>query len=216
MSRFTDFLIKNRLFVLLGIFAVTAAFGWECRKLNISTNFNELLPQDHEYIKIHNQFRETFGGANFLVMMVSVKEGDIFNAKTLEKVRSITNELEKVPGIDRYKILSMASRKIKNPKITSWGIEATPLMWPEVPKTEEKMKKLREAVYSNEAYYGSYVSFDSKKCLIFADFFEEELDYSKIYTALEKLRSETEDDNTMVSSWGTPCTWGWLLATSGS
>jgi len=204
MGRFTDFIIKNRLFVLMLILAVTVLFGWQCRKLTISTNFNELLPQNHEYIKIHNEFRETFGGANFLVMMVSVKEGDIFNTKTLEKVRYITNELEKVPGVDRYKIISMASRKIKNPKITSWGMEAKPLMWPDVPKTQEDMKKLREAIYSNEAYYGSYVSFDSKKCLIFADFFEEELDYTKIYNALEKLRADTEDENTTVSIVGHP------------
>ena len=204
MEKFADFVIRHRLLVLCIIGAITLLFGWECRKLTISTNFNELLPQDHEYIKIHNEFRETFGGANFLVMMVSVKEGDIFNAKTLEKVRHITNELEKVPGVDKYKILSMASRKIKNPKITSWGMEATPLMWPEVPKTEEEMKKLREAVYSNEAYYGSYVSFDSKKCLIFADFFEEELDYTKIKTELDRLRLETEDANTTVSIVGHP------------
>ena len=106
MEKFADFVIKHRLMVLCIIGAITLAFGWQMRKLTISTNFNELLPQDHEYIKIHNEFRETFGGANFLVMMVSVKEGDIFNTKTLEKVRYITNELEKVPGIDKYKILS--------------------------------------------------------------------------------------------------------------
>ena len=204
MNSFADFVIRRRLLVLCIIGLITLAFGWECRKLTISTNFNELLPQDHEYIKIHNEFRETFGGANFLVMMVSVKEGDIFNAKTLEKVRCITNELEKVPGVDKYKILSMASRKIKNPKITSWGMEAKPLMWPEVPKTEQEMNKLKEAVYSNEAYYGSYVSFDSKKCLIFADFFEEELDYTKIKNMLDGLRAHTEDENTTVSIVGHP------------
>ncbi|MBN2108062.1 MAG: MMPL family transporter, partial [Deltaproteobacteria bacterium] len=204
MEKFADFVIRHRLMVLCIIGAITLAFGWQMRKLTISTNFNELLPQDHEYIKIHNEFRTTFGGANFLVMMVSVKEGDIFNTKTLEKVRHITNELEKVPGVDRYKIISMASRKIKNPKITSWGMEATPLMWPEVPKTEQDMQKLKEAVYSNEAYYGSYVSFDAKKCLIFADFFEEELDYTKIKNDLDRLRLETEDENTTVSIVGHP------------
>jgi len=204
MNGFADFVIRRRLLVLCIIGLITLAFGWECRKLTISTNFNELLPQNHEYIKIHNEFRETFGGANFLVMMVSVKEGDIFTAKTLEKVRHITSELEKVPGVDKYKILSMASRKIKNPKITSWGMEAKPLMWPDVPRTEQEMNKLKEAVYSNEAYYGSYVSFDSKKCLIFADFFEEELDYTKIKTELDRLRVETEDENTTVSIVGHP------------
>ncbi len=175
------------------------------RTLTLSTNFNELLPQTHEYIKVHNDFRKTFGGANFLVIMVSVKDGDIFNKDTLGKIRYITNELEAIPGIDRYKIISIASRKLKNPKITSWGIEATSLMWPEVPKTDQEMQKLKEAIYSNEAYYGSYVSLDSKKSLIYADFFEEEaLDYAGITKELDRLRAKTEDANTTVSIVGHP------------
>ncbi|MCX8044790.1 MAG: MMPL family transporter [Desulfobacterota bacterium] len=204
MKRFADIVIKHRLAVLLIIGLITCWFAYEARRLTISTNFNELLPQDHPYIKIHNDFRKTFGGANFLVIMVSVDKGDIFNTATLEKIRFITNELETVPGVDRYKILSIASRKIKNPRITSWGIEATPLMWPEVPKDEAGMNALRDAIYSNEAYYGSYVSFDSKKALIFADFFEEELDYSLIYRELQRIRAVTEDENTTVSIVGHP------------
>lgn len=204
MKKFADFVIGSRLLVLIIITLITVYFGYEASKLTISTNFNELLPQDHQYIQVHNEFRKTFGGANFLVTMVSVNQGDIFNQKTLEKVRYITNELEKVPGVDRYKIISIASRKLKNPKITSWGMQATPLMWPEVPKTEADMNTLKDAIYSNEAYYGSYVSFDSKKCLIFADFFEEELDYTLIYNELQRIRKETEDDNTVVSIVGNP------------
>jgi predicted RND superfamily exporter protein len=205
VKKLADFVITRRLLVLLIIIGITGFFGYRMRTLTLSTNFNELLPQTHEYIKIHNDFRKTFGGANFLVIMISVKEGDIFNQQTLEKIRYITNELEKLPGIDRYKIVSLASRKLKNPKITSWGIESTSLMWPEVPKTDAEMQKLKQAVYSNEAYYGSYVSLDSKKSLIYADFFEDEaLDYSRITRELERLRAATEDDNTILSIVGHP------------
>jgi len=205
MKRLADFIIKRRLLVLLIIAAITVFFADKLRSLTLSTNFNELLPQTHEYIKFHNDFRKTFGGANFLVIMISVKEGDIFNRDTLEKIRYITNELEAIPGIDRYKIISIASRKLKSPKITSWGIEATSLMWPEVPKTDQEMRKLKQAIYSNEAYYGSYVSLDSKKSLIYADFFEDEaLDYSRITKELERLRAATEDENTTLSIVGHP------------
>jgi len=205
IKKLADFIIKRRLLVLMMIAGITVFFAYKMRTLTLSTNFNELLPQTHEYIKVHNDFRKTFGGANFLVIMVSVKDGDIFNKDTLGKIRSITNELESIPGIDRYKIISIASRKLKNPKITSWGIEATSLMWPEVPKTDPEMQKLKEAIYSNEVYYGSYVSLDSKKSLIYADFFEEEaLDYAGITKELDRLRSKTEDANTTVSIVGHP------------
>ncbi len=204
MRRLADFTIKRRLLVLLIITAITLFFGYQCSHLTISTNFNDLLPQTHPYVKVHNQFRETFGGANFLVIMVSVKEGDIFNQKTLEKIRYITNELEALPGIDRYKILSIASRKLKNAQITSWGLEAVSLMWPEVPKNDEQMEILKDAIYSSGAYYGFYVSLDSKKSLIFADFFEEELDYNAVHEELERIRGETEDANTEISIVGHP------------
>ncbi len=204
MKKLADFVINNRLLVLIVVIAITAYFFYHLLQVRVSTNFNELLPQSHEYVRIHNEFRETFGGANFLVIMVSVEEGDIFNQETLGKIRYITNELEAIPGIDRYKILSIASRKIKNPKITSWGLEAVPLMWPEVPKTEEEIETLKDAIYSNERYYGMFVSLDSKKSLIFADFFEEELSYSTVHKELERIRKQTEDGNTTVSIVGHP------------
>ncbi|MCP4715523.1 MAG: MMPL family transporter [Deltaproteobacteria bacterium] len=204
MKKLADFIINQRLLVLIIITLITLFFGYHMLKLNISTNFNELLPQSHEYVKIHNDFRKTFGGANFLVVMVSVKEGTIFTTETLKKIRSITNKLEGIPGIDRYKILSIASRKIKNQRITSWGMEAVPLMWPEVPQTAEEMEVLKNAIYSNERYYGMFVSLDSKKSLIFADFFEEDLDYNVVYRELEKIRAATEDDNVTVSIVGHP------------
>ena len=78
-------------------------------------------------------------------------------------------------------------------------------MWPEVPKTDEEMQKLKQAIYSNEAYYGSYVSLDSKKSLIYADFFEDAaLDYSRITNELERLRAKVEDANTTLSIVGHP------------
>ncbi len=204
MKKLADFIIHRRLLVLVIITAITAYFGYQCRNLTIATNFNDLLPQTHPYVKVHNKFRETFGGANFLVIMVAVKDGTIFNRLTLEKIRYITNELEGLPGIDRYKIVSIASRKLKNTQITSWGLEAVALMWPEVPKDDKGMEILKNAIYSNEAYYGFYVSLDSKKSLIFADFFEEELDYTAVYKKLEEMRGQTEDANTTVSIVGHP------------
>ena len=79
IKKLADFVIKRRLLVLLIIAGITVFFGYKMLMLTISTNFNDLLPQTHDYIKIHNDFRKTFGGANFLVIMVSVKDGDIFN-----------------------------------------------------------------------------------------------------------------------------------------
>ena len=205
MKRFAEFVLKYRFMILIMILAITVFFGYEAAtRLKISTNFSELLPQDHPYIKLHNEFSRQFGGANLLVIMVEVKEGDIFNTKTLSKVKYITEQLEQIPGVDRYKVLSIASLKMKDYKIDSWGMKTFPLMYPFIPKNEQEMKNLKHAIFSNEKYYGNYVSFDTKKTMIYADFFEEEMDYQGIYNALTKIKRATEDENTKICIVGHP------------
>ena len=58
MKKLADFIIKRRLLVLALITLSTLVFGYYCTKLTISTNFNDLLPQTHPYVRVHNQFRQ--------------------------------------------------------------------------------------------------------------------------------------------------------------
>jgi predicted RND superfamily exporter protein len=205
MNNFADFILKKRLFILLLILGITGIFCYGMvTRLKVSTVFANLLPQNHEYIKVHKEFERIFGGANLLIVMLKVRDGDIFEEKTLKKVQHITDGITQIPGVDRHKVLSIAAQKLKQSKITAWGLEFTPLMYPFVPKNADEMKRLKNSIYSNEQYYGLYVSYDSKKTLIFADFFEDEMNYEIVYDALNKLRSETEDENTEVCIVGNP------------
>jgi len=194
MKKFAELMIRFRLLILIIMTIATVLWATQIPKLSIVTSFSDLLPQTHPYIKVHKTFEETFGGANFLVMLLEVKEGDIFNRATLENVRYITEELYGIPGVDRYKILSITQKKLKTFKYTSWGIESFPLIWPDIPKDEAGMKKLRESIYQNPAYYGYFVSHDCKRTLITTDFFEQELDYNVIYSELNRIRDKVESD----------------------
>jgi hypothetical protein len=200
---------RRRLFLFL-ILLVTLFFAYELTKLQVYTSFNDLLPQNHPYIKVHNQIRHIFGGANQVLIMVQVRKGDIFNTKTLEKVKWITRELEKIPGVDPYKIRSIASRKMKDFKFSAGTRVITPIMFPDVPQTEKGLDELKDKIYSTPRYYGPYVSYDSKKTLIMADFFEESIDYTKVFNALTSIREQTEDDNTIINIAGEPMHLGYI------
>ena len=43
-------------------------------------------------------------------------------------------------------------------------------MWPELPKGQAEIDKVRQDVISNPMVYGSYVSYDQKSALITVDF----------------------------------------------
>lgn len=208
-ERFAVFILKNRLIILSIIIIVTIFFGRQMQKTKICTIFGDLLPQKHSYIvEIHNKFKDTFGGANQVLVEVAVKKGDIFNKDTLGKISRITEEVTFFPGVDRYKVFSIASRKAKVIKATAWGLEMVPLMWPHIPQTEEAMNELKANVYSDDRYFGKLVSRDSRAAVIISEFFEEELDYLEIFRKFCKIREREEDSNTEINIVGEPIIYG--------
>ena len=83
-------------------------------------------------------------------------------------------------------------------------------MWPEVPKTEEQLHKLRLDVYGNPACYPGLVSLDSKSALVMVDFFEEQIDYAICFKELQELRKKTEDENHIIAIAGEPMHLGYI------
>jgi len=211
MSRkFAEFVIRYRFPILLGMIVITLFFGWQVFRLEMYTNFDDLLPQKHPYVKIHNRFRDLFGGANVVQLVVTVKEGDIYNTKTLEKIQRITYAIEKIPGVNYNQLFSISHRKIKNFQASSWGIRAASIMWPDVPKTEEEISRLKHLIHGDETVYGILVSRDGTSALISATFLEERIDFNLIFKAINELCDAEEDANTVIYRTGEPMLYGWI------
>jgi len=209
MKKFADYVIEKRLMVL-GIFSViTLFFLINITGVKVYTKFADLLPQGHEYIKTYNSLRARFGGANTMTMLLQVRNGDIFNPATLQKIRDITDELYYIPGVDRFKITSLAVNTAVDMQLTSGGYNFVPLMFPNVPKTQEEAEELRQTVYPS-VFYGNLVWFDSKKTLISADFFDDEIDYQVVFKELRRIQEKYEDANHILSINGEPMHLGYI------
>ena len=209
MKKFSDLIIEKRTLFFAIICLVTLFFIYILKDLKVHTKYADLLPQKHEYIKTHNRIRSQFGGSNTVIMVLQVKEGDIFNLTTLQKIKDITDELYLIPAVDRFKILSIGVNVLLDFVVISGGFDFQPLMWPDVPKTQEEIEKLRERVYSS-VFYGSFVWFDRKKTLIKADFFEDEIDYTVVFKELLRIQEKYEDENHKLSINGEPLHLGYV------
>jgi predicted RND superfamily exporter protein len=210
MRRLAEFVVRRRLPVLLITLLITIFFGYFSLKVEIYTAFSDLLPQNHPYVKLHNQFGRIFGGANIVLLSVEVSQGDIFNPKALEKIKKLTEVIEFSPGVNNYQIFSIARQKVKDVRATAWGIEVQPVMWPKVPQTQEAVEQLRSLVYANPTIIGRLVSEDGKAALISASFFEERLDYGTLFRRIRQAIGEVEDQNTKVYAAGEPILYGWI------
>ena len=203
-----DAMLRHRAMVLVVIAAITAAMGYIASQVEIKTVFSDLLPKNHPYIEVNNRFKQTFGGSNMVSIMLEVEKGDVFEPGVLAKTQQITRALQKVEGIDTYQIVSLASKKMKEVRASTEGIESRPLMWPNLPKDERELAVLREAVLNNPLVYGPYVSLDMKATLITADFIDGEVDYQKAYLQIAEITEQAKGDGVKVHIVGEPVLYG--------
>ena len=69
LNRFVEIIWKHPKATLVIIAAITAVFAVRVPMVRIVSDFSDLLPQDHPYIQLHNEIRDTFGGANNIIVL---------------------------------------------------------------------------------------------------------------------------------------------------
>jgi len=210
LTHIFELLIKQRKWVIIIVALLTAVMGWLAAHVEVKTVFSDLLPKNHPYVAVNQKFKATFGGSNMVSIMLETEQGDIFDKRVLEKVQKITVGMQQVDSIDTYQIISIASKKVKEVRASTEGVESRPIMWPALPQTPEDMVKLREAVLNNPLVYGPYVSMDLKATLITADFLDGDINYSKAFEQIMGLVKEASTDGVKVRVVGEPVLYGWV------
>ena len=211
IEKIAQFIVTRRLLIAILVLASTGFFLYHALQIPVKTFFPDLLPQNHSFVKLIKKHPK-FGGTNSVIIGLEVKDGDIFTQKTLQKIIDFSNELYFLPSVDRTKVVSLGVNKVRNAKITSWGISSPSILFPEAPKTEEGIDQLKADVYSNPAYYGNLVSLDAKVALIKLGFFEDKLQPRLIYKELQDLKKRFEDDNTKIHIVGEPYLYGVIFS----
>ncbi|RUI15281.1 efflux RND transporter permease subunit [Pseudomonas aeruginosa] len=210
IERIAAFCIRQRHWVVAVLAALTTLLAWFALHIEVRTVFEDMLPSRHEYVRTHEKFKDTFGGSNMVTIMFEVDQGDIFCPEVLDKVRRVTLGLREVAAVNQYQITSLASKKLKEVRASTAGIESRPLMWPEVPANAEQMAELKQAVLRNPLVYGPYVSKDLQATLVTVDFNDRQIDYAKVFTQVKALLAQVQGDGVQVRVVGDPILYGWV------
>lgn len=201
--------MTHRLTCLAVLAVITIFFGWEMTKVEVKSVFNDLLPQKHPFIKIHNKYVQQLGDPDKVILLLSVKEGDIFNDKTLDKIKRINQNLNLIPGVNHNQIYSIGSNKVKKVIVTADGISTVPIMQ-EAPKSLTEIENLRQNVRNTGGVYGIWVSRDEKSALFSAAFISGSADYQAIFRQVNKIIAEESDANHFLYASGNPILTGWV------
>ena len=170
-------LIDYRHPVMIVVMIVTGYFAYLSSQLKLETSFGDLLPQSHPFVQIHNKYAGTFGGANNIQLMVEVKDGNIFTVSTLDRIYKITEEMDRVYGVNHNQIDSIGHRTTRYLRAQAGGfLKAEPVMI-QMPKTADDAANIKRIVHNTESIYGLLVSLDDRAALVRANFIESRLNH---------------------------------------
>jgi len=205
---FSHGLIRYRYGFLFVCLIISLFFAYQLKDLSFNANLGDFYPLKHPYLQIQNKLTQVFGGLNQVSIAIEVKEGDILNTPTLEKVWEITNELYLTKGINAGRVVSLSARKIKYVEADQAGFTTERLMH-DPPRTPGELTTLKERIVRNPLVYGPIVSKDFRATLIQADF-ESDISSREIFNIVQSLKKQFEDSNHNIYIAGQPVLQGWL------
>ncbi|MDD9797891.1 MAG: MMPL family transporter, partial [Alphaproteobacteria bacterium] len=220
MNRLSRFLIalERSLFAhprvtLAAIFACTIFFALQIPALKMYSEFADLLPQKHAYIKLHNEIRDSFGGANNVIMAIEVEEGDIFTNETLALIERITQSVDSLPSINHNLVTSLTHRTTRKVWLTSEGdVNSEPYYDPlKAYYTDAELAQMRNDVLANPRVYGLLVSPDLKAAMVKGTLNEGRLNYPEVFAKIREILTEMRQvEGVKIHSAGQPVLIGWV------
>ncbi len=166
--------------VLLFILVITAGFILIMKEnTRMETDLDKYMPAHHPAFVYSNQAEEWFNIKDGIIIAIENHDG-IYNAGTLEKIKSLTKELQSMEEIEKPDVTSLYTAD--NITGTDFGLDVEPF-YKRVPTELSALSEIQSKVRQNDMVYGRIISEDEKTALIIAnindDVFSEEF-YEKI------------------------------------
>lgn len=211
-ERYCRFLLHRR---WLAVLVVGAVLGWgvsAARQLSLSASIADYYPDQHPHIRLYQDFPEMLRMTNAVVVLVSVKDGDLYNTETLRKIHRLTVGLLETKGVNPHDVLSITHSRLQDIKVRDGMINILPVVrTPTQPQSPQELARIKNAVYTNLGIRGVYVSGDNKTALIRAGFWDAEVDPQGVFSRLRRFAEQERDANTEVAFAGNIVLAGWLI-----
>jgi uncharacterized protein len=213
LDQFSRVMSRHRLAVLFVILIASAVFSVGIMYIRGDVILQDMFPQGHPYLKLHERFSEVFGsGGSSVNIAIKARNGDIFTTEILEKLQKMTQEVELWEEVYRALTQSFASRSVKVVRAAGEGeITIKPIMWPDIPATKKEMENLKYSLFSDPAYCGSLVSRDGSAALLTTEF-KENISYDHAFLKLQQLVKKYTDEDTSIHIIGFPVLMGWIFS----
>jgi len=205
-----ELIFGYRWLVIAFFVLVTFVMGYSLTNLKVDASFSKLLPLKHEYMQPFLKYRNEFGGANRVIIALTVDEGDIFTPEFFDALKKATDEAFFIPGIDRSRVSSLFTPDVRFTEVVEEGIAGGNVVPADFKPTEEGFNQVRKNILKSNIV-GRLVANDFTAAIISASLLEidpntgKKLDYIKVSELLEeRIRQRFDRQNIHVDVASSP------------
>ncbi len=211
MKQYLEWVVRWNKWVFGFCVLVTLFLSFQIRNLTIELDPDKNLPQDHPFITASNTIKKVFGSNFVLVVGITAKEGDIYQKHIIEKIQSLTKDLNRIPGINSGSSIGLASKKAKDIKGNSLGLSVKPIIDGSLDyDLKENQNKLKAAIATNPIYSQVLVSADQKTTTINLEIDPNTKQFDPIVSQIEEILNNNTSDSVEYNLGGLPYFLAWL------
>ncbi len=155
-KKFADFILRNRIAILVVIAMITAYMGYRARNVELDYTYVALLPEDNPYYIDFMKFKKNFGeDANLGI--IAVQDKDFFKLNKFKDWQKLQDSIKTVNGVVNVLSVANAIDLVKNTAEKKFEIK--PIFSKNI-KTQAELDSM-ETVFRNRPFYNRLVYNDS-------------------------------------------------------
>ena len=153
----SNFILKNRIVIIIMITALTVFMAQKGREAKLSYSMAKLLPNDHQVSVDYNDFLNKYGSQNVLV--IAVEDSLITTLSHLKKWDKVSESIKKINGIEQiisFSNLPILQKDADEKKFTvkKWFSEGI--------QTEEEFQKAL-TIYQSQPFFKGLINSEENK-----------------------------------------------------
>jgi predicted RND superfamily exporter protein len=196
-------LFNHRPIVVALCILVTLLLGWQATRLALNASYEKTIPQGHPYVvNFTAHQRDLTGLGNAIRIAVANPGGTIYDARYLDTLRNLSDEVFLVPGVARNQMKSLWTPTTRWVGVTEDGLEGGPVIPDRYDGSADSLKRL-ELNIARSGEIGQLVARDFKSSVIFVPLLATDpqgrpLDYRALAQRLEELRGKYQAEGVAI------------------
>ena len=203
-NRLEGILFRHRPLVILVFALASLGLALSATQLSIDAGFEKHLPTGHPFMQVFMKHQSEFGGANRLLVTVRARSGTIYSAPFLETLKSVTDAVFFLPGVNKASVRSLFTPNVRFVEVVRGGFAGGNVVPSDYRGSEGDVQQVQSNVHK-AGIIGRLVANDHSAAMVSAELVEtdprtgQRLDYIQVAHLLEEqLRARYSGPETEI------------------